>query len=257
MLFCMDATIHLHILASGSKGNACVVEGPEGSVLIDCGLSRRELLRRADVLGVNMDRVQALLLTHEHGDHVSGVTVFCNHFDGELYATAGTVGARKYLVGLPFSLVAPGDVLELACMDVQVFRTSHDVADPVGYCFACGGDRVGYCTDTGVLTPQARKALAGCRVLALESNHDVEMLRHGPYPFYLQQRILGAGGHLSNAQAAEALSQLATDATQTVVAMHISEKNNTPELAVAALEAAVDDRITVLAASQTEPMTVW
>ena len=257
MLFTMNETIHLHILASGSKGNACLVEGPQGYVLVDCGISRRELMRRAEELGIGMGRVKALLLTHEHSDHVGGVTVFCKHFEGGLYATAGTVASRRYLVNLPFSLIAPGDELELAGMQVQVFRTSHDVADPVGFAFSCNGDRVGYCTDTGVLTSQARTALRGCRVLALESNHDVAMLRHGPYPEFLQQRILGPGGHLSNAQAAEALAELVTEDTQTVVAMHISEKNNTPELAMAALIASVDDRVTVLAASQTEPMTVW
>ncbi len=272
MLFCMDARIHFHILASGSKGNACVVEGPEGSVLIDCGISRRALFARAAELGVDMDRVQALLLTHEHSDHVSGVTVFCSTFAGTLHATAGTIAARSYLAGLPFSLVAPGDALEIAGMRVNVFSTSHDVADPVGYSFSCDGDRVGYCTDTGVLTDAAREELAGCRVLALESNHDVGMLKRGPYPAFLQARILGSGGHLSNDQAAAELAQLVTRDTETVVAMHLSDKNNRPSIAVRTLAEAVgaeaanstfteartpDGTLSICAAAQAHPLSVW
>ena len=256
MLFTMDANIHLHILASGSKGNACVVEGPRGSVLIDCGISRRSLLGRAAELGIDMGRVQALLVTHEHSDHVSGISVFAKGFNGELFATAGTVGARSYLASLPFKTFKPGDALEVAGMRVQTFHTSHDVIDPVGFRFECGADALGYCTDTGVLTPQAREALRGCRILALESNHDVKMLKNGPYPAFLQARILGAGGHLSNDQAAEALPQLLCDGTETVVAMHLSEKNNLPSIARRALEAVVGGRAAVVIAAQDAPKSV-
>ena len=210
MLFNMDANIHLHILASGSKGNACVVEGPRGSVLIDCGLSRRALFARAAELGIDMGRVQALLLTHEHSDHVSGVTVFANRFDGGLYATAGTVAGRSYLKGLRFTTFAPGDELEVAGMRVRTFHTSHDVADPVGFCFECGGDKLGYCTDTGVLTAEAR----------------------------------------------EALPSLICDGTETVVAMHLSEKNNMPSIARRTLEAALDGRAKVVIAAQDAPKSV-
>lgn len=272
MLFNMEAKIHLHILASGSKGNACVVEGPEGSVLIDCGISRRELISRAAVLGIDVGRVQALLLTHEHSDHVAGVTVFCKHFEGELLATAGTVSARNYLSGLPFSCFSPGDTREIAGMAVQIFPTSHDVADPVGFRFECSGDALGYCTDTGMLTRSSLEALRGCRILAIESNHDSSMLERGPYPAFLKARVRSTGGHLSNDQAAEALPRLVTDDTEAVVAMHISEKNNRPGIAVRTLAEAVgaeaanstfteartpDGHLFVCAAAQARPLSVW
>ena len=178
----MTPQIHLHVLASGSKGNAAVVEGPEGSVLVDCGISRRALLGRADELGVDMGRVVAVVLTHEHSDHVGGLSVFCNRFDGPLYATAGTVAARRYLSELPFTLVGHSDEIEVAGMRMRTFPTSHDVADPVGLRFFTGDDALGFCTDTGELGAEALEGLAGARILALESNHDERMLATGDYP---------------------------------------------------------------------------
>ena len=268
----MTPQIHLHVLASGSKGNAAVVEGPAGSVLVDCGISRRALMQRAAELGIDMGRVAAVLLTHDHSDHVAGLSVFCNHFDGELLATAGTAGARKYLAELPFTLVGHSDAFEVAGMHVQAFPTFHDVPDPMGFRFETDDDALGFCTDTGHLGAEALAALRGTRILALESNHDERMLAGGPYPGYLKARVAGPSGHLSNAQAAEALPQLVTDDTETVVAMHPSHENNRPSVCVRTLAEAVgataandafteartpDGRLTVCAAAQDWPMTVW
>ena len=268
----MVPRLHLHVLASGSKGNACVVEGPEGSVLVDCGISRRSLMQRAGELGLDMGSVAALLLTHEHSDHVAGVSVFCNHFDGRLIATAGTVGARSYLSEHDFELVSPGDEVEVAGMLVRTFPTSHDVADPIGARFECDGDAIAICTDTGIVTRPARELLRGTRIIALESNHDARMLAMGPYPAYLKRRVASETGHLSNAQAAEALPGLVTEDTEVVVAMHLSQKNNRPSVCVRALAAAVgaeptnstfteartpDGHLTIMAAAQDAPVSVW
>lgn len=268
----MTPHIHLHVLASGSRGNAAVVEGPEGSVLIDCGISRRALLGRADELGLDMGRVTAVLLTHEHSDHVGGLAVFCNHFDGALLATAGTVGARRGLSSLPFSLVGSSDSFELAGMRVRTFPTSHDVAEPVGFRFSTDEDALGFCTDTGELGDEAREALAGARILALEANHDERMLATGPYPSFLKQRVAGPRGHLSNAQAAEALTSLVGPDTETVVAMHLSQENNRPSACIRTLAEALsaeaandafteartpDGRLTICAAAQDWPLSVW
>ena len=224
--------IHLHVLASGSKGNAAVVEGPKGSILIDCGISRRELLRRAGDLGVDMGRVSALLLTHEHSDHVAGIPVFAKHFGGTLVATAGTVSGSPRLAGLSFDLVGHSDSFDVAGMHVQCFPTSHDVGDPMGFRFSV----------------------------------------HGPYPAFLRARVGSDTGHLSNAQCAEALPLLVGPDTETVVALHLSEKNNRPGVCVRTLAAAVgaevladnaaearspDGTLTVRAASQTTPLSVW
>ena len=243
----MDSSPHmrLHVLGSGSKGNCALVEGPEGLIMIDDGFSRREVLRRMHELDLSEDDVRALILTHEHGDHVTGVSVWCRRFDGELYASAGTKRARSYLDCLPFHEFMPGDVLEIAGVRVRTFPTSHDVANPCGFRFELPGpngaaaDAIGYATDTGTLPPGAMRLLADARILALESNHDLPMLRTGSYPRVLQDRIASDAGHLSNAQAAEAVPALVTARTEQLVAMHISQENNRPSLAVRALAEAL------------------
>ena len=258
----MTPHMHLYILASGSKGNAAVVEGPEGSVLVDCGLSRRELHRRADLVNCDLSRVCAVLVTHEHGDHTSGLSVIANHFDGPFYATEGTATARTHLQRLPFTQVNHDCQLQLGGMSIRAFPTSHDVHDPMCFRFEVLRegrvvDALAWATDTGFLTPAALAALRGCRILGIEANHDPQMLADGPYPYYLKKRVGGDAGHLSNNQAAEALPQLVTEDTETVVAMHISEKNNLPELAEQALLRGVNGRATVRLGSQTKPIVIW
>ena len=242
-----DNALGLHILGSGSKGNCALVEGPEGLIMIDNGFSRREVLKRMHELDLNERDVRALILTHEHTDHVSGISVWCRAFDVELYASVGTPETRRYLEELPFCEFLPGLCFEVAGISVRTFATSHDVVNPVGFRFDCDGDSIGYATDTGELSEDALDALDDVRLLALESNHDVPMLRCGPYPRYLQDRILSDRGHLSNAQAAEAAARVVGPHTEQLVAMHISQENNRPSLAVrsfaAALGAQLNDKL--------------
>lgn len=268
----MTPQIHLHALASGSKGNASLVEGPDGFVLVDCGISRKELLRRIAELGLDASRIHAALITHEHSDHVAGLPVFAKHARVPIFATAGTVGARRSLADASFTIVDHSCELDLAGMRVSAFPTSHDVADPMGFRFETDDDALGFCTDTGTLLPEAEEKLFGVRILALEANHDEQMLATGPYPGFLKQRVGSDHGHLSNAQAANYLRDLVDDDTETVVAMHLSQENNRPSVCVRTLAAAVgaspvddafteartsDGLLTVCAASQDWPLSVW
>ena len=239
--------LHLHILGSGSKGNCSLIEGPQGLIMIDDGLSRRETLKRMGELGLAADDVVALVVTHEHGDHIKGLDVWCKHWHGPLFASRGTLSYKEKLSHLSVEEFNPGDTLSIAGIHVQTYSTSHDVINPVGYRFDTSDDSIGFATDTGELSSHAIDTLKDCRVLALESNHDVAMLRQGDYPRFLQERILSAKGHLSNDQAADAARKLVTDRTEQLIAMHISQDNNRPSLTVKsyarALDAALDDEI--------------
>lgn len=274
--------IHLYVLASGSKGNAAVVQGPQGSILVDCGISRKALVERTRMAGCDIQDIRAVLLTHEHTDHTAGLRVLCNHFDGEVFTTAGTATGRRNLASIPFTLVDHDATLELCGMRVQAFPTSHDVNDPMCFRFEVRGanelgddevlDAVGWMTDTGFVTDEALDALYGCRILGIEANHDVRMLANGPYPAFLKARIRGNAGHLSNDQAAEAVTQLVTRDTETIVALHISQENNRPSTAVRALAQSLgalatndtfteartpDGLLSICAGAQDKPLAVW
>lgn len=265
--------LHLHILGSGSKGNCALIEGPQGLIMVDDGLSRRETLKRMAELGLSADNVSALLITHEHSDHIKGLDVWCKHWHGPLFASRGTLSCKETLAHLPVEEFDPGDTLPIAGIRVRTYPTSHDVINPVGYRFDTLDDSIGFATDTGELTKQAIGTLEDCRVLALESNHDVAMLRQGDYPRFLQERILSAKGHLSNDQAADAARGLVTDRTEQLIAMHISQDNNRPSLTVKsyakALAATLDDevgssatllqgtrKLSIRPASQYQPATI-
>ena len=229
----------LYILASGSKGNACVAASDRTKILIDCGISYRELTHRAAALNLDLSDIAATLLTHEHSDHTAGLSVWCKHTEGPLLTTKGTATARKHLAALPFDIIARDADFEIGDIRVGCFPTSHDVADPIGFRFEAHGDCVGYCTDSGVLTQAAQELLNDTRILALETNHDPKLLAHSSYPLFLRERIGGERGHLSNAQACDALSTLVTRRTEHAIGMHISQENNRPSLAVTALSHAV------------------
>ncbi len=265
--------LHLHILGSGSKGNCALIEGPQGLIMVDAGRARGETLKRMAELGLSADNVSALLITHEHSDHIKGLDIWCKHWHGPLFASRGTLSNKENLSHLPVEEFDPGDTLSIAGIHAQTYSTSHDVINPIGFRFDALDDSIGFATDTGELSSQAMNTLKDCRVLALESNHDVTMLREGEYPRFLQERILSARGHLSNSQAAEAARELVTDRTEQLIAMHISQDNNRPSLTVKsyakALAATLDDevgssatllqgsrKLSIRPASQYQPATI-
>jgi phosphoribosyl 1,2-cyclic phosphodiesterase len=224
------------VLASGSKGNCVVIEGVGGSLLIDAGLSAKECLLRMARAGIDPELIVALLVTHEHTDHIRGVDVLARKLEIPLYATEGTLAdflhyrrtSAKAIVHHScryHERFGAGDFL------IEPFGTSHDAAEPCGYIIQEGGLRIGYCTDTGIVTPQMHNLLRSCDGIVLESNHCPEMLRTGPYPESLKRRIRSKRGHLSNPAAAACLRDFGRDVPQVILA-HLSEINNTPEKAM-------------------------
>ena len=242
----VNARLRIHVLASGSKGNASLVENiatGEG-VLIDCGICKRDVLSRSAEAGFDLGKLKAVLITHEHSDHTKGLKVLYRELVKQglqvpLFVNQATYANSKLIqeaaqltevVGLDAE-----DQLSLAGMEVFAFDTSHDAASSFGFRLWAGEDALGFMTDTGVVTGAAHEAQQGCRVLALEANHDPAMLKNGPYPRALQERVSSERGHLSNGQASEELKSLLHPGLEEVIAMHISENNNTYRLPVECL----------------------
>jgi len=236
--------VRLIVLASGSSGNCALIESGGRAVLLDAGVSARETLRRIAATGAEDARIEAILLTHEHADHVRGARVLARRLGVPVMGTAGTLqAAASALADVPELItVASRDQFQMAGMRIGSFATAHDASESCGYVFESRrGHRVGVATDTGTVTPEITEALSGCHVIGMEANHDESMLASGPYPPFLKRRIAGDRGHLSNDAAASALDALAWKGLSHVFALHLSEQNNTPERARAALSGMLGD----------------
>ena len=222
-------------LASGSSGNATLIEASDGlhrtRVLVDCGLGLRQLIARLAVEGIGPADLDGIFITHEHGDHIGCAPMLVARYGVPLWTSAGTAQYAAF-AGLEsaLNLVRDGQVFAIGGLQLHPFTVPHDAREPLQ--LRCtDGDRVlGLMTDIGHVTGHALAALAGCHALVLESNHDVELLAQSRYPDFLKRRVGGQHGHLSNVQAAAALGALRHDRLNTVVAAHLSERNNRPEL---------------------------
>ena len=220
-------------LGSGSRGNATLIQQDETCVLVDCGFSVRELERRLADLGLDLAMLSAVLVTHEHGDHISGVSRLARRSGIPVHATRGT--ARFLDDDVCVQEVKPDGVFRVGALEVTPYPVPHDASEPCQFVLRGGTACFGMLTDAGHVTPHMVRSLNRCQVLYLECNHDSEMLRTGSYPAALKERVAGRYGHLSNAQAADLLGALDRAGLHTVVAAHLSEKNNQVELAHAAL----------------------
>ena len=222
-------------LASGSSGNATLIEGSDGlhrtRVLVDCGLGLRQLIARLAVEGIGPADLDGIFITHEHGDHIGCAPMLVARYGVPLWTSAGTAQYAAF-AGLEsaLNLVRDGQLFAIGGIQFHPFTVPHDAREPLQ--LRCtDGDRVlGLMTDIGHVTGHALAALAGCHALVLESNHDAELLAQSRYPDFLKRRVGGQHGHLSNVQAAAALGALHHDRLNTVVAAHLSERNNRPEL---------------------------
>ncbi len=233
-----------------------MVETQDGAVLFDCGLGPRVLARRLAQVGVAPEQIRALVLSHEHTDHVKGLPAFRKRFWVPVLATAGTWDALGGIDGMG-ELMALGKPVQVADLQILPVPVSHDAVEPAGFVVQGGSVRVGILTDTGVVTELLMERFSGCHALFLEANHDLDMLRFGPYPEVLKQRIASRHGHLSNAQARQALERLVHPGLRHVVAMHLSRENNRPALVQQALGSILrGGGVSLAVASQDEPLSV-
>lgn len=222
------------VLGSGSKGNCTLVEAGTSSLLIDAGFSGKEIERRLAVIDRHPSSLSGILVTHEHNDHISGVGVLSRRYKLPVYLNSGTYKAAEKKLGklAELRIFTTGESFRLEDVKVHPFAVSHDTADPVGFVVENNDLRLGYCTDTGRVTRLIEYHLRSCHALILEANHDPHMLRSGPYPLYLQQRIQSSGGHLENREALIFANRLAGNGLRHLVLAHLSETNNHPDLVV-------------------------
>jgi phosphoribosyl 1,2-cyclic phosphodiesterase len=248
------------VLGSGSRGNAILLASGDTVIMVDAGFGVRGLERRARSAGFDLRRLEAIVLTHEHGDHARGAARTAHRAACPIYGSAGTLAALESCLGeVPARALASHERTRIGALTVTACHTSHDAAEPLALMVAepSSGQRVGIAYDLGRPTAQVRYLLRDATALILEANHDDVLLRTGPYPAHVRQRIAGPGGHLSNRESAELLVELLHPGLHTVVLAHLSDRCNRPELALATARRALEGRGysgRVLVAPQEEPL---
>ncbi len=247
--------VSVSVLASGSRGNCTIVESCKTKILVDTGISSRETFKRLKALSHDPHSLSAILISHEHSDHVYGLLVLSSKLNIPVFMTGATHEAwakslRDDCGDSPeiprLERFSSGQAFSIGDITVTPFTIPHDAADPVGFTFRAEGIKIGIATDLGYIPPNVGDQLRGCDVLVIESNHDLEMLRGGPYPWSVKQRVMSRVGHLSNEALADFFSSDYDGGAAYVVLAHLSEHNNHPEIARRAAEKALGPRQTLL-----------
>ena len=225
----------LYPLFSGSSGNSIYISHHGEGILIDIGRSAKQIEKCLVNNSIDIKSIKSIFITHEHNDHISGLKVFASRYGIKVYASRGTLVSlerKGILTGkFPYEIISEQGVDENN-MHIRAFKTSHDCSEGLGYViYLSNGTKVAVCTDLGFISEEVKNALSGSNVLVIESNHDINMLKNGPYPYYLKRRILSEKGHLSNDACAALLPDLVNKGLSRILLAHLSSENNTAELA--------------------------
>ena len=256
-------SLRVCVLGSGSKGNSTLVATEKTRVLVDAGLNRRETYARLTAVGERTDGFDAILISHEHVDHVNGLRLLGIDWKAPIYITRLTHDVISWDPKLcAFEIFTPGEKFIVGDIEVTPFSIPHDATDPVAFTLESGGIKVGVVTDLGYVHEVVKQRVKGCQCLVFESNHDLDMLKVGPYPWHVKQRVMSRHGHLSNLATAGFLTEDFDGAAQVLVLAHLSETNNHPEIARLTAEQALaqrtrGERIALHVASQTAPTQVF
>lgn len=229
------------VLASGSRGNVSYIETPHVHILVDLGISCAKACQKLRSINVEPETIHGILITHTHVDHVNGLRVFLKKYHPKLYLTKSMYDELSKLMDIDHYQLLDGD-FTIEDLNVHIFKTSHDVEDSNGYLLESNGKSLVYVTDTGYINVKYHKELCNKNYYIMESNHDVELLMNGKYPYHLKQRILSDRGHLSNKDSAYYLSKFIGNETEGVVLIHLSEENNEEEIALNTLKEALSKK---------------
>jgi phosphoribosyl 1,2-cyclic phosphodiesterase len=241
------------MLASGSRGNSIYVSDGDTSVLIDAGLSGVEIERRMKSRDLKTDNLDAIIVSHEHSDHIQGVGVLARRYNLPVYMSPETYRTASAQLGIIKNIqnFSCGTKFNINDLNIRPFSISHDASDPAGFTIGCNGQKIGIATDLGIATAMVRQHLKNCCCLIIEANHDVPMLEEGPYPWSIKQRVKGRTGHLSNESSQKLLMDVIHDQMSHVILAHLSETNNTAEKAFRVVtEHLPDTRLNVSVAKQ-------
>lgn len=234
-----EDTLRFSILASGSSGNCTYIETSQKKFLVDAGLSGKKIQQLMYQINRDLEEVDALFVTHEHKDHIQGVGVLSRKYNIPVYANRQTWLAMENQIGaIPLDnrcYIEPEEMISLGDIDILSFNVSHDAAQPQFYAFQKGKKQFVMLTDTGYVSERLKSQLKNATAYLIESNHEIEMLRYGPYPWSLKQRILGDKGHLSNEAGALAINEMIGNQTKQIYLGHLSRDNNTKDLAMATM----------------------
>ncbi|MDO5849351.1 MAG: MBL fold metallo-hydrolase [Methanobrevibacter sp.] len=234
-------------IASGSSGNCTLIDTEETHILVDAGITRKRISEGLNEVGVSIDEIDGIVITHEHIDHIRALGVISRNDDIQIYATAGTMEGIKNRKDLGkinadyFNVIETGISFEIGDITVSPFETYHDTNEPCGYTFTQNDKKAAVMTDTGIYDGAIAEMLKDCNALLLESNHDIEMLRNGDYPEFLKRRILGNEGHMSNHLCAHLIEKILHDGVAGVVLGHLSKDNNTPEKALETVKQRINE----------------
>ena len=245
--------LSLCVLASGSKGNACYIASNNSAILIDAGLSGKEIERRMQLKGLLSEKLTALIVTHEHSDHIRGIGVLARRFNLPVYINKKTHAKAQDKIGKieDIRFFESGTGFSINELKIHPFSISHDAQDPVGIKISYKEKAVGIATDLGIATAVVKEYLRGCNLVVVEANHDPVMLANGPYPWPLKQRVKSRVGHLSNEDSIELILEIKTDSLKHIILGHISKENNTPAKALCTVVDRLNGNdINVIVASQ-------
>lgn len=257
-------SVRVSVLGSGSRGNSTLIATDRTRLLVDAGFSKKETYARLVTISERVDGFDALVISHEHHDHISGLRSLALDLKVPTYISAATRDRIPWEPEIKaFELFTAGEKFTIGDIEITPFSIPHDAVDPVAFTCETQGIKIGLVTDLGYIPEVVKQHVQGCHCLIFESNHDLEMLKVGPYPWYVKQRVMGRTGHLSNRTTAEFLAEDYDGEAQVLVLAHLSETNNHPEIARLSAQEALDRRVPrteqfqMHLASQSEPTQVF